>query len=153
MIFFKMSDLKINFDTFELDFLPKFRALNLNELNIEPNEYGLKEIHKHLKEVLPEKTRFIGALNDSYESYTSWMICENYYITSLTNNFDWALFRVYWDELDMVWQIQFDARLKGSINDRVNASKQLLKAVWNNDGIDIYNKERGLYLKLFNKIN
>jgi hypothetical protein len=58
-------------------------------------------------------------------------IYEEYYLLSISEgNFNWALFRLSWDDNWEKWQWCFDARIESDIEDYQTLSKLVLTKLW-----------------------
>jgi hypothetical protein len=133
----------LNFDNFELPFIaePSHDELVDNEEELEADEAKEK-----MESLIPDSANCLGVVEAEIDNWTSWSLKDEYYICPLNDGeFDWALFRISWDDNWGRWDWSFDCRLKdGSVNYR-EAARIMLSALWEKWGLDIYDAENEAY--------
>ncbi|MBL0234079.1 MAG: hypothetical protein IPQ08_10465 [Chitinophagaceae bacterium] len=104
-----------------------------------------------LEEMLPKEAVYLGSIDSELANWTHWTIKEEYYIIPLANeDFDWALFRILWDDNNGKWDWSADARLKGQFKNPEPAAIEILKHLWPKWDIDFQKNEESPYFKLLN---
>lgn len=142
----------LNFDDFNLSF---FKDSEDNSEDIEGHEdeeldsYLIKE---NMESKIPKSAIFLGMIDTEVSNWTSWVIEDDYYILQLKGPYDWAIFRISWDDNFRTWNWSSDVRMKGFPDDYKEASKIMLKELWKNWDIDLNDPEGEGYLDLLNEI-
>ena len=82
----------------------------------------IKAVHlireKQIKEENSNIFEGIGNIDSEVGNWTSWIVKDEYYIIPLNDEkYNWALFRISWDDNWETWNWSFDARLSGYRND------------------------------------
>ena len=155
-----MEHPKIYFDEFELPFLSKLIELEENHESLEidselgeDEEIDSYEVKERMESMIPKDAIFIGSIDSELENWTTWSIKDDYFIIALDNNmYDWALFRISWDDNWETWNWSFDARLKGFKENQKEATKYMLLHLWERWQLDLNKKENELYLNFINDI-
>jgi hypothetical protein len=105
---------------------------------------------------IPESAIFLGEINldvDSAVSGVTWDVEEEYYIMPLNDGeFDWALFRVYYDDNEDLWAVNPDARISGGIKSYKEAAILMLKVLFHEWGIDLDDPEFVDYIEFLEDI-
>ena len=58
-----------------------------------------EEVRAAMQERIPANAIFIGSLNDEVCNWTSWELDDHFYLLPWkAGGFDWALFRITWDD-------------------------------------------------------
>ena len=143
----------ISYENFSLSFM------NENETEENHDEYEEEEYSEQsgqdieeFESKLPRDAVFLGALNDEVENFTSWEINDHYYIVPLKDDaYDWALFRISWDDNWGRFEWQPDARIKGA-SDYKDAAKRMLSGLFATWGHDLTKKEYAPYKQLLEEI-
>jgi hypothetical protein len=138
----------IDFGEFDLHFLTESDEG-------EENDYGLDndEIKENMISLIPEQAIFLGTFDSEVENWTSWTINDDYYIIPLVNDdFDWALFRITWDDNWGRWELSFDARLKDFNDNHKEASRFIIKKLWTKWNIDLKARENKPWVKFLKEI-
>ena len=138
----------INFDSFELPFIVESSEREDDDRSQEP--YEVKEM---MESALPNSVRFLGNLEAEIENWTTWNINDDYYITPITDdNFNWALFRITWDDNWGNWEWSLDARLSGFKGDYKAAAKFIIARLYENWNIDLKDKSNRPFLNFIKDI-
>lgn len=138
----------INLREFDLNFLSK-------SYESYENDYGSDndEIKENMMSLIPQHAIFLGTLETYVENWTSWRINDDYYILPLVNDdFDWALFRITWDDNWERWEWSFDARCKGFVNNHKEAARFLIDKLWNKWSMDLKAEENSVWANFLDEI-
>jgi hypothetical protein len=141
-----MEKLIIDLGDFELDF---------STTSDENDKKGLDndEIRENMMSLIPEQAIFLGTFETYVENWTSWRINDDYYIQPIVNDhFDWALFRITWDDNWERWEWSFDARCKGFKDNHKEAARFIIDKLWNKWSIDLNSEENTDWVKFLNEI-
>lgn len=105
---------------------------------------------------IPESAVFLGEINldvDSAVSGVTWDVEEEYYIMPWNDgDFDWALFRVYYDDNEDLWSVNPDARISGGIKSYKEAAILMLRDLFKSWGINIDDPEYEDYKEFLEEI-
>lgn len=146
-----MSDFFINTDQFDLPFL-----IELDEdesVEIERNRDWESELEK-IKEQIPSSVIYLGFTEEEILNGWNQQIRNEYYITPLTEqDYNWGLFRIYWDDNWEKWEISGDARLKSQPINYKEAAKILLTHIWKTWEKDFSEKGGTSYHLLLSSLN
>lgn len=155
-----MEEPLISFVEFELSFSSKSTEEVENEETSESHseieddvELDASEVKENMESIIPQEAIFIGAINSEVENWTTWSIQDEYYIIPLNDvEYDWALFRLSWDDNWETWNWSFDARLRGYRSDFKEAAKYILLILWKRWGLDLNDTNNKPYINLLNRI-
>lgn len=137
----------IDLGEFDLHFLTE------SDEGEENDEMSNQEFKEDIESRIPEQTIFLGTFDSEVENWTSWSIKDDYYIHPLLNDqFDWALFRITWDDNWGRWELSFDARLKGFKDNHKEASRFIIKKLWTKWNIDLKTRENKPWVKFLKEI-
>lgn len=137
----------IDLGEFDLHFLTE------SDKGEENDEMSNQEFKENIESRIPEQTIFLGTFDSEAENWTSWSIKDDYYIHPLLNDqFDWALFRITWDDNWGRWELSFDARLKGFKDNHKEASRLIIKTLWTKWNIDLKARENKPWVKFLKEI-
>ena len=138
----------INFDSFDLPFIVESSEQEDDDRSQEP--YEVKEM---MESVLPNSVHFLGNIEAEIENWTTWNINDDYYITPITDeNFNWALFRITWDDNWGNWEWSLDARLSGFKDDYKAAAKFIISRLYEKWNIDLKDKSNRPFLDFIKDI-
>lgn len=142
----------INFEEFDLYFLNT--STESNEEDVEDDyEVDNDEIKENMKSLIPMQTTLLGTIEAELENWTTWSIKDDYYIHPLTNDeFDWALFRITWDDNWGRWDWSFDARLRGFKDNQRDAARFILDKLWEKWHIDLKNDENEAFVDFLGRV-
>ncbi len=143
----------INFDYFELPFINEISSHNDDDSE-EENENISSSAKKELMEsMLPNLTIHLGSVETEVDNWTSWVVKDDFYLYPLNNEeFDWALFRISWDDNWNTWKWSFDARLKGFADNYKDASRFILYELFKKWHIDLSDSKNELYVDLLKRL-
>jgi hypothetical protein len=140
----------LNFDDFELPFLTE----SSNEEPIDDEEeLDVLEAKVKMETLIPDSAYCLGLLEAEIDNWSTWSLKDEYYISPLNDGeFNWALFRISWDDNWGRWDWSFDCRLKdGSVNYR-EAARIMLPALWERWDLDIHDSENEHYLEFLQSV-
>ena len=136
----------INFDEFELPFISNIEIEEYDDLNS-------SEIKENMESLIPQDAIYIGNIDSEVDNWTSWSNKDEYYIIPIIDDkFNWALFRITWDDNWERWEWSFDARMIGFENNYKEATIYILKALWLQWDIDLTDDNNEPYLNFLNNI-
>ena len=139
----KRKTYQLDFNNFQLPFLS------------EPGyvlEQGTRDIDVMLN-YTPENALLLGRNKYTVDNWRSWDADDLYFILPLENDdWDYALFRITWDDNYTCWAWSSDCRIKGEFKTIKKAALIMLSESWKNWGIDMLSPENNEYKKLYNKI-
>lgn len=139
----------IDFEDFELQFLTAANESNEND----EEEVSANQIKENMESLIPNQTIFLGTLETEVNNWTSWSIKDDYYIYPLINEqFDWALFRITWDDNWGSWQWSFDARIKGFKDNPNEAARSMIGKLWKKWHINLKVKYNQVYVQFLKEI-
>jgi hypothetical protein len=155
-----MKDTIINFDDFHLQFASATNEGEVDEENSDSDseldfdeDVDASELKEYMESCIPTEAIFLGGIEKEVENWTSWIIQDDYYIIPLQDDkYDWALFRLSWDDNWGTWNWSFDARLAGYKENYQDAAKYILKNLWGKWGIDFKDPENESYNDLINEL-
>jgi hypothetical protein len=138
-----MQSTSLNFDDFELSFLTQPSNEEAEEYE---EEIDTDEAKEKMESLIPDTAFYLGVVEADIDNWTTWSLKDEYYIFPLNEEgYDWALFRISWDDNWGRWDWSFDCRLKnGSINYK-EAARIMLSALWEKWGLDIHDSENENY--------
>ena len=150
----------ISFDEFDLPFSSKSTEVEDNEETSESDsemeddeELGASEVKEKMESSIPQEAIFIGSIDSEVENWTTWSIQDEYYIIPLNDEkFNWALFRISWDDNWGTWNWSFDERLSGYRSKPKEAAKYMLLRLWERWELDLNDMDNEPYINLLNGI-
>jgi hypothetical protein len=121
---------KINFDRFSLPFM--------DDGIVDSDDYPeASDVLDQMEAAIPEEAKFIGVFEDEVDNWTSWKIEDHYYIIPLIDDeFEWALFRISWDDNHGQYNWSSCARLSG-ISNQKRASRFMMESLFQHWRIDL----------------
>ncbi len=156
---YTMKNIIINFDEFTLPFDFKTKdTLDNDETSkseeVEDDEYETFGLKEQMEKIIPMEALFLGTIDNEVDNYcTSWSIQDEYYITPIKDEkYNWALFRLSWDDNWGTWNWRFDARInfKGSYSNEVG--KHILLKLWYKWDLDLNDTDNEPYVCLLNNL-
>jgi hypothetical protein len=146
----------LNFEIFELPFFNEVKDKlnhNISKEDIEEEEDN-DIVKENMESRVPESAIYLGAAETEAEHMTAaWMTLDDYYIYPLQNDaYNWAVFRISWDDNWGQWNWRPDGRIKGLEANYKEAAKLILYELWKQWGIDINDSENISYLNILEQI-
>ena len=140
-----------SYKSFRLDFFDLPEDEEDNEL--EDGEVVSKPDQlERMEERLPAEATFIYGHEDEVDNWCTWVIEDYYYILPLDKGkFDWALFRISWDDNYGSFEWEPLGRLRGWHNAR-QAAHHLLKGVFRQWSLDLRNEDNRHYRQLLESL-
>ena len=139
----KIKSYQIDFNNFQLPFLS------------EPGyvlEYGKEDVDWMLY-ATPKHALLLGRNRYTVDNWRCWDADDLYFILPLENeDWDYALFRITWDDNYTCWAWTSDCRIKGEFKSIKEVALIMLSESWKKWGIDMLYPESNEYKKLYNKI-
>lgn len=141
-----MSCPAISFDAFELPFFATESSSHEDE-----EESDAIDV-KSFKRLLPRNAIFVGRISDEVSNWTSWKVDDRFYVIPWEGpEFDWALFRISWDDNWGHYEWTADARIKGE-TDPSEAARQMARGLFARWGIDLSGNSSRPYRRFLERI-
>ena len=161
-----MHSHEFNTESFELSFFNESPFIDSAELestkgydDVEEededaeNDVDSSEERERMEKRIPTEAIYLGTLQNEVENWTTWENNDEYYLIKLQDSdFDWALFRLSWDDNWREWNFTGDAKLKSYDLASSIAARFLLEHVWSKWGID-YQRKGSPYQKMLQDIS
>lgn len=146
----------VNFEDFVLDFMkpepPVDQVQDDEEGEDEEEEYSRDDALDRMVSAIPANAVGIGTFSTEVENWTSWEISDRYYVIPWQGEeFDWALFRITWDDNWGRYQWEGCARVSGA-SDAREAGRLMVAALFEHWRIDVQNGENGSYKEFIESI-
>ena len=139
--------LKLDYRNFTLPFMSREESPSDDGADVEENEDEDQDIEQ-FENKLPRDAAFLGQIDDEVLNFTSWKIEDHYYMVPWEGpEFDWAIFRISWDDNWGRYDWSGDVRIKGA-PDRKEAAKLMLKGLFKRWGHDLRKSEYAPYREL-----
>ena len=95
--------------------------------------------------LIPDSAIFVGLIDDEVSNWTSWKVEDHYYILPLEDSkFDWAMFRISWDDNHECFDWSDDARIKG-VSDPTEAARRMARGLFARWEKDLRKSENAAY--------
>jgi hypothetical protein len=146
----------LNFKSFELPFFTEIkdkRHLNISDDdNEEDDDNDL--IKENMESRIPKSAVYLGLVETEVENMTtSWKINDEYYIYPLQDDdYNWAVFRISWDDNWGRWDWIPDGRLKGLSANYKEAARLILGELWEEWQVDLDDPENEAYLNMLEQM-
>lgn len=135
-----MSQVTISYETFSLPFFIDPSDLAENDDDEDVDEDAARDLDV-FHGLIPESAIFVGTVDSETSNWTSWEIEDHFYVIPWEDlEFDWALFRITWDDNWGCYQWSGDAKIKG-VADPMEAARLMAKGAFTQWGIDFRSKE------------
>lgn len=140
----KLNRPRISLAKFKLPFSLDEKSRNACASDNDSSQPSLEE----MEAALPEDVVFLGHVDSEIGNWTSWKIDERFYLIPMSDGrFDWALFRISWDDNWCRYEFSFDARISGS-SDRNEAARLMLRRLFSCWKIDLRRRRNRPYKDL-----
>lgn len=129
----------MNFDRFDIqkkniDEVPNYEELEDGDIDDKEWKERSKE---NIQLLLPDEAVFLGSLIKEVENWGTYEYAYDYYIMPCSENgFNWALFRLYWDDNWGNWKVSGDVRCLANQSDYREIAKSMIIALWHEWGVD-----------------
>jgi hypothetical protein len=144
-----MKNNEVNFEAYKLN-------IGIPEINLEldetiDDEFDIQDLKEQFIRCLPIEVIHLGTIEtDVDDNCRSWSINDDYYLLKLNDDiFDWAAFRLSWDDNWSQWRWCFDARIKGFQDEPSEAAKIILKSLWELWELDLNDPDYDLHKAFF----
>ena len=142
----------LNFETFELPFFIETKnhlPQDLSDDGIEEEEEDADMVKENMESRIPSSAIYLGPVKGYLENgSTTWITRDEYYLFPLqSDHYDWAVFRISWDDNWGRWQWSSDGRIKGLEASYKEAARLILCELWQNWQLDLNNSENESYVK------
>ena len=146
----------LNFESFELPFFIETKDelhQNISDDDLEEDEDN-DLIKENMESRIPESAIYLGAAETDLEHMTTtWMTRDEYYIYPLQDDiYNWAVFRICWDDNWGRWEWRPDGRIKGLATNYKEAARLILYELWKNWQLDLNDSENISYLNILEQI-
>ena len=127
----------MNFEAFKLPF-DNCQNAKMDDSASEYEDWLDMEFAKNeMESILPENALHLGSIETEIGEVQSTMVYDEYYLLSISDgNFNWAIFRLSWDDNREKWRWCFDARIESDIEDYQTLSKLVLTKLWDHWEVD-----------------
>ena len=162
----------LNFESFELPFFNEAKGqqsprsnleIMLTNLSNKSKDISAEDIEEvedndivkeNLDSKIPKSAIYLGTIATEIENVTTtWITRDEYYIYPLQNDeYNWAVFRISWDDNFGRWDWSPDGRLKGPATNYKEAARLILVEVWKQWQLDLNDSENKMYLKMLEQI-
>jgi hypothetical protein len=146
-----MADYILSFEDFELPFVDEVPDYP-DEEEGESEDFSFDTTNQKalMEEALPAEYTFLGTIDTNIGT---WSVEADYYLLPLKDeSFDWALFRINWDDNWGLWEWAFDSRLKGFKDQPFEAAQLMLTELWKSWNIDISKPEGRAYRQFLEEL-
>ena len=121
----------VNFEEFVLPFTVISSDLIDESENDIDEDFDIEESKSQMEDILPNNAIRLGSIETEVEGGISYDIYDDYYIIPISDlNFNYAVFRLSWDDNWEQWHWCFDARIETDIQDINVLSKLVLEKLW-----------------------
>lgn len=143
-----MEEPCVDFESFDLPFAAEPYENGSGEADVE-KVVDHNAVKERMEECIPASAIYLGAIQCEVINWAIWRIDDSYYLMPLSEGpFNWALFRIFWDDDESRWTWSFDARMKGCKDDPKSAAQQMLTALWGHCGYDLEDEEYAEYKEM-----
>ena len=127
----------INFEGFVLSFTVISSDLIDESENDIDEDFDIEESKSQMEDILPNNAIRLGSIETEVEGGISFDIYDDYYIIPISDlNFNYAVFRLSWDDNWEKWNWCFDARIESDIQYINILSKLVLEKLWDHWELD-----------------
>ena len=127
----------VNFEEFVLSFTFISSDLIDESENDIDEDFDIEESKSQMEDILPNNAIRLGSIETEVEGGISFDIYDDYYIIPISDlNFNYAVFRLSWDDNWEKWNWCFDARIESDIQHINILSKLVLEKLWDHWELD-----------------
>lgn len=146
--------MKLSLEPFDLEFIGADPYEGIYDE--ESGEYTLtnEEVLRQMRDSIPPEAIYLGYLYDEILGFCiTWVQRIYIYIVpwNESDDYDWALFRISWDDNWGKWEWSTEARISG-IDCHKEAGKLMTKALFESWGYDLNDEEKKVYKNFLNDI-
>ena len=156
----------LNFDSFELPFFNeakdqqsprsniKILSSNLSNISKDIYDEDIEDVEdndivkENMESKIPKSATYLGTIaTEQVCGPNTWIIRDEYYIYPLQNDeYNWAVFRISWDDNWGQWDWMPDGRLKGPVTNYKEAARLILGKLWKVWQLDLNDSENKSYV-------
>lgn len=141
----------LNFEMFELPFFIETKDYllpDVSDYDIEEEKEDSDMVKENMESRIPKSAIYLGPVEGDVEnSTTTWITQDEYYIYPLKDDeYDWALFRICWDDNWGRWEWSSDGRIKGLKTNYKEAARLILYELWKQWQLDLNDSENKSYV-------
>ena len=141
----------LNFETFELPFFIETKDHLIQGVSDDENEEEEEDtdmVKENMESRIPSPAIYLGPVEGEVENGpTTWITRDEYYIYPLqSEEYDWAVFRISWDDNWGRWQWSSDGRIKGLEASYKEAARLILYELWKQWQLDLNDSENKSYV-------
>ena len=104
------------------------------------------------EELVPDNAVFVGLIDDEVSNWTSWKVEDRYYLLPWEDSgFDWAMFRISWDDNHECYGWSPDARING-VSDPNEAARRMARGLFARWKKDLRKSENSAYREFLDSI-
>ena len=141
----------INFEDFELPFLVE----QVEQLDEDSDKDFSRDCQlEQMQDQIPDGVLFLGQLGDEVDHSPglTWETQDYYYIMPRKGEeYDWAMFRISWDDNWGRYEWTSDVRIRG-VADSDEAAREMFKGLMDRWGYDLSDNERASYKEFLDSI-
>ena len=127
----------VNFEEFVLSFTFISSDLIDESENDIDEDFDIEESKSQMEDILPNNAIRLGSIETEVEGGISFDVYDDYYIIPISDlNFNYAVFRLSWDDNWEKWNWCFDARIESGIQYINILSKLVLEKLWDHWELD-----------------
>jgi hypothetical protein len=142
----------INYDDFELPFLVQWEEQQNDDATEDLSH--AKQLEQ-MQDQIPENVLFLGGLNNevAHSPGLTWETQDFYYIMPwMGEEYDWAMFRISWDDNWGRYEWTSDVRIRG-VADSDEAAREMFKGLMDRWGYDLSNNDQASYKEFLDGIS
>lgn len=137
-------NITVDLKPFDLDFM-RDASSEIEDDAEEEREYSRDDALDEMQASIPASAIELGTLEDEVENFTTWEIKDHFYVIPWElDEYDWALFRISWDDNWGRYDWNTCARVSG-VKDYREAARTMLRAVFENWSLDLDSDENRSY--------
>lgn len=150
-----MTTTKISFESFYLEFMTDADEPLEGITEEDECDYGDEDNEQKLERMeslVPDNATFLGELSKEVSNWTTWEIHDSYYLLPIDDDqYEWALFRISWDDNWETYAWRCDARMAG-IDNANEAAFFILTALFKHWGLDLESPENRPYTMMLSNL-
>jgi hypothetical protein len=143
---------QIDLRDFELPFFRAGSSQAGDDNNIDGADLSPDDMLERMQDAIPRGAIELGQIQFEIRNYTRQLLSDHYYlIRSREPNYDWAIFRIRWDDNHETWQWCGDARIAG-VPDRQQAARLMLFNLFESWQINLKDPDDGPYARFLREV-
>ena len=145
----------ISFQMFKLDFMDFDIYQDAYDAETNDQIISDEEILERMTSSIPSNAVFLGTLSNEIDNSPglTWLLKDDYYIIPWQSDsqFDWAVFRISWDDNRGKWEWASGAKVSG-IKEGSEAAKYAISKLFENWGYDVTKEEYQVYAEFLKEL-